>query len=141
MKKFFLAALAAATFILGGCSSYVKNLETSNSVLKLDVEDLEITEQITATATATTIFGINWAHLFSDQAGVAGKMPYVIGGNVTTTARGLAVYNLLKENPGYDVVIYPHFDSEYHRPFLGISFITTKETTTVTARLGKLKTK
>jgi hypothetical protein len=45
----------------------------------------------------------------------------------------VAIYKLLKDNPGYDVVFYPKFETK------SSGFIFTSAEVTVTARLAKLK--
>jgi hypothetical protein len=45
----------------------------------------------------------------------------------------------MKNNPGYDVVIYPQYDTLVVKPILGMGFIETITTVRTTARLGKLK--
>ena len=51
-----------------------------------------------------------------------------------------ALFKMMQQNPGYDVVIYPQVESYRHAPVLGTD-IYSKTTYKVTARLGKLKKK
>lgn len=46
-----------------------------------------------------------------------------------------ALYTLMKENPGYDIVIYPQYEMQ---SFI-VQIFYSKRTVTVMARLGKIK--
>jgi hypothetical protein len=63
----------------------------------------------------------------------------VMGTYVIDQTKNYALYEMMIDNPDYDVVMYPQFETTIDRPILGIGFI--KKTTSVTAkaRLGKLK--
>lgn len=59
----------------------------------------------------------------------------VIGNNQKGRMSAYALYNLMRENPGYDFVIYPQFETE--RFYVPLFY--SKRKVKVTARLGKIK--
>lgn len=135
MKKSHILFILVAVLTLSSCTTITRSMREPNTRLNLTAEDLVLSQPVSATATSVRVFGIDWARLFSAKYGTAGAS--VIGDILPGTAN-YAIYELLEENPGYDVVMYPQFKSEYHRP-LGFTFLVCKTKTTVTARLGKLK--
>lgn len=62
----------------------------------------------------------------------------VIGSIVPDVTSNYALYKLMAEHPGYDVVFYPQFEKRKHAPILGTSLY-SKTTVKVTARLAKMK--
>ena len=62
----------------------------------------------------------------------------VIGNLMVDKAASYAMYTLMKEHPGYDVVVYPQVEKHKKAPLLGTDIYSTT-TVKVTARLGKLK--
>lgn len=139
MKRIIsIASLVAVTLSFSACSTYVKTVSQTTPDLRVTLDEFEISDQLTAEGTVVTIFGIDWEHLFTIESGSYGWAPMVFGGQVNSPAKGLAIYNLIKENPGYDVVIYPQFDIVKKSP---IGIVYHEETVRVTARLGKLKAK
>lgn len=59
----------------------------------------------------------------------------VIGNNQKGRMSAYALYNLMSENPGYDFVIYPQFETE--RFYVPLFY--SKRKVKVTARLGRIK--
>jgi hypothetical protein len=59
----------------------------------------------------------------------------VIGNNQKGRMSAYALYNLMRENPGYDFVIYPQFETE--RFYVPLFY--SKRKVKVTARLGRIK--
>jgi len=145
-----------------GCSVSTHSMKHPNYHIEFYKADFEYSDQLMAQATSVRILGIDWQRLFSWKSGyidydglnktspdisinssiiadpVIGGLTAVIPvlgnygqGRVST----YALYTLMKENPGYDIVIYPQYEME--------SFIVpvfySKRTVTVTARLGKIK--
>ena len=58
----------------------------------------------------------------------------VIGNNQKGRMSAYALYNLMRENPGYDFVIYPQFETE--RFYVPLFY--SKRKVKVTARLGRI---
>ena len=65
------------------------------------------------------------------------KIP-VIGDVLYDKTSNYALYELMQNNPGYDVVFYPQYEKKIEKPILGIGFILKKITVKVTGRLAKL---
>jgi len=69
------------------------------------------------------------------QSGITTILP-VIGTVLRGNTSAYALNTLMKENPGYDMIIYP----QYYRKKKTVPFFYSKTEVEVTARLGKLKT-
>ena len=118
-----------------------------NVRVELEKDDFTLSEQVSASATTTKILGIDFARLLNKNTGsVEGgglanisfaSIP-VVGALVTDKTAGYALFELMKNNPGYDVVFYPQYTTSVSRPVLGLGFILKTTTVTTTARLGKL---
>ena len=67
-------------------------------------------------------------------AGLSTVIP-VLGNYGKGKVSSYALYRLIKENPGYDVVIYPQYETK--RKVIPIFY--SKITVRVTARLGNIK--
>lgn len=161
---FTLSCLMA---IMSSCSVSSHTMKTPNYHIEFYKNDFNYSKQVTAHATVTKIFCIDWQRLFNwSKASLESDMPSttinmndnndprvnvgydifpfagtlsipiipIIGDIGKGKASSYALYNLMKENPGYDVVIYPQYHSEGHF----FPFIYSKETVLVTARLGKI---
>ena len=134
MKKFRLVlVLAVACLFLGSCHTYQHSMRDVNSHLELYANDFDISETVTGEATITRILGIDWQRLFGKTE--IGSAPYL--GSIIPGGANYAIFNLMKNNPGYDVVMYPQVESHRHAPILGTDLY-SKTTYKVTARLGKL---
>ncbi len=146
-KKFLNFFLAGAVVtLLHSCSSSNMGIARPVVYYEFGRNDMEVSEQKTATAEQTKILGIDFARLFNKEtanfnsAGYAGAadgltIPVVGALMDPTTVQNYALYNLISKEPGYDFVVYPRFEQQSSGiPFI---FVTTKSK--VTARLGKLK--
>jgi hypothetical protein len=149
MKKIFVLFVGVAA-LLSSCTSVNKSMREPNTRLNLERKDFTLSDQVTGEATCTKILGIDFARLFLKESGgtqndnaMAPMLPIslsmipVIGGFVTDATAGYALYDMMKKNPGYDVVLYPQFETTVKRP-IGIGFIYKVTTVKTTARLGKL---
>lgn len=133
--------------LMNSCSSVHRTLREPNVRVELQKEDFELSAQVSAEAKMTKVLGIDWKHLKHKETGEVDKglgmislasLP-VIGDYISTTAGNYALHNMLRDNPGYDVIFYPQYVINESKPILGIGFIKTVTTVKVTARLGKLK--
>jgi hypothetical protein len=131
---FGLLALTGA-----GCMTARYDITGTTPVVKLDIEDLEVTEPLEATAVTIKVFGVDWQRLFSSQSAEIRGSVYSSLISMSRT-ENYAVYNLLKKNTGYDVVLYPQFSKVVRKPFLGMGMIYNVTEVKVTARMAKLKT-
>lgn len=151
MKRFTLKTIVIISVLAGllsSCTSLNKTMREPNVRVELQKEDFELSKQVTAEAQETKIIGIDFSRLFKKETGtVVSPSPAlidfasipVIGSMFQNRASGYALYELMINNPGYDVVIYPQYEVEVKKPILGIGFLTKITKVKVTARLGKLK--
>lgn len=143
-KMVFFVALIA---MFSNCTSLDKIMREPNTRVNLNKEDFTLSEQVTAEATSVKILGIDWSRLFISrtgaiQGGVSSAISLasipVIGNFIADKTANYSLYELMNDNPGYDVVFYPQYETKISRPALGIGFLTTITTVKTTARLGKL---
>jgi hypothetical protein len=116
-----------------------------NSRLELVKSDFSLSDQVSATATTTTILGIDFKRLFNKKTGTVdggsvslSSIP-VIGNAFSDKTSSYALYELMQKNPNYDVVLYPQYETKVIRPILGIGLIFKKTTVKASARLAQLK--
>ena len=142
MKKLALLLVCGITVLfMSSCHTYRHSMREPNAYVEYHAEDFILSEQVTGEASVTRVIGIDWAHLFGTKE--IGDTPQfgtvipVVGVKLEDGAN-YALYNLMKKNPGYDVVIYPQVEVHRNAPILGTDLY-SKTTYKVTARLGKLK--
>ncbi len=150
MKKSLLLFAAVGALFITSCTTTNKSMREPMTRIELERSDFDLTQQVSATATSTRIVGIDFSRLFKAETGSVDKdqlsfnfsygssfsIP-VIGAYIQDFTANYALYNLMENNQGYDVVFYPQYTTKVERPIgLGIYTITTVE---VTARLGKFK--
>jgi hypothetical protein len=137
-----------AIFLLAGCTATHKTMREPNIRLELDIDDFTLSEQVSAEASSTKIIGIDWKRLLNTEtAAVQGAESLLIdlasipimGTYIYDQTANYALYQLMMNNPDYDVVIYPQYHTVINKPILGIGFILKKTNVKATARLGKLK--
>ena len=136
MKKFRLLLICGfAMLFMASCNTYRHSMREPNATVEYHAEDFNLSDQVTGEATVVRVLGIDWEHTFGTER--IGTIPTI--GSLTTGGSNYALYDMMKKNPGYDVVIYPQVEAHRYAPVLGLD-IYSKTTYTVTARLGKLKT-
>ena len=145
MKKFRLFLICGiAVLFMASCNTYRHSMREPNAHIEYYAADFDLSESVTGEATVTKVICIDWEHLFGTKR--IGETPAmgtnipVIGQFIGDPGVSYALFDLMKKNPGYDVVIYPQVESYRHAPVLGTD-IYSKTTYKVTARLGKLKKK
>ncbi len=112
-----------------------------NTRVEFVKNDFNFSDQVTAEAKTTKILGIDWARLFKKKVGDTNgnanvvSIP-VVGNLLVDRTSEYALYNLMENNPGYDVVFYPQYEKKVVKPFLGLGFIVKTSTVKATARLG-----
>jgi len=138
----FVAFIATLT----SCTTLNKTMREPNTLLELSKSDFTLSDQVTAEAQTVKIIGIDFARLFMKKTGVVqggavsvslASIP-VIGNFVADKTANYSLYELMNENPGYDVVFYPQYETKILKPIIGIGFLTKITTVKTTARLGKL---
>lgn len=148
MKTTPILLVVTALLFVTSCTSTNKLMREPNTYVEMNRDDFILSEQFTATASSTRILGVDWSRLFNSRTATvqAGNMPAisfasvpVIGQVVVDQTANIALFTMMTENPGYDVVYYPQIESTDFRP-VGIGLIYKETTVTVTARLAKLKT-
>jgi hypothetical protein len=122
-----------------------------NARVEFKHEDFEFSEQKTATAKTQKILGIDWNRLFlketggvnSDQSAVSGLISVaslpVIGTLLIDNTANYALYEIMTENPGYDLVFYPQYSTKVKRPILGLGFLYKEIEVTAITKLAKIK--
>ena len=143
MKKTSLFILMGViALFMTSCNSYRHTMREPNSHVEFYASDFELSEPVSAEATVTHILWVDWERTFgTSKAGFANsgsELPII--GNMIYGGANQALYKLLKENPGYDVIFYPQVEIKRHAPVFGTGFYSTT-TYKVTARLGKMKQK
>lgn len=146
LKKLIGAAVVCSIF-LSSCTLMTKSMREPNNRVNFAKDDFTFSGQLSAEASSTKILGIDFARLFMKKTGsVSGggssaislaSIPVIggfVGGDKTS---GYALYNLMTDNAGYDVVFYPSFATTVKRPIIIPIFTIT--TVKVTAKLAKFK--
>ena len=139
-KTSILVVVAVMAMLMGSCMSTRMTVSRSVPEIQLKPENLDITQQMEATAVTVRVFGIDWERLFSSRSAAIRGSVYTPVPIVDKTDQ-YAVYSLLKQNEGYDMVLYPQFTTVVRKPFLGLGAIYKVTEVKVTARMAKLKTK
>ena len=150
MKKVMtiFGAIILASVLFSSCTTVNKMMREPNVRVELTKNDFTLSEQFTAEARSTIIVGIDWSRLFMKKTGTINKdggaarislasLP-VIGNVLSDKTSNYALYELMNNNPGYDVIFYPQYEVQVSKPILGIGFLMKKTTVKTTARLGKL---
>jgi len=143
-KSFLFIGIVIVT--LSSCTSYNRAMREPNARIEFNKNDFTLSEQVTAEATETKIIGIDFSRLFTRKTGVAAGNSAIaiplssipaIGSLMFNRVTNYALYALMQNNPGYDVVFYPQYETKIRRP-IGIGFFYKITTVKTTARLGKL---
>jgi hypothetical protein len=139
MKSNLLILVVGALLLLASsCSLSSHSMKTPENYIEFSKGDFEYTDQVSGEATEVKILGIDWARLFERKMGEIGETGTIdipiIGSFIGRRVNTYAVYNMIKDNPGYDLVLYPQFETHMNRVFI-VKVTKVK----VTARLGKLK--
>ncbi|MEY4876594.1 MAG: hypothetical protein RL708_1743 [Bacteroidota bacterium] len=143
MKRIYYVLFAAVSIALASCSASNISMREPNSHVEFYKTDFTFSEQFSAEAVQSKIIGIDFSRLFkvttgTVQGGVSKVAIPVIGSFIENPTSSYALYNLMSDHKGYDVVFYPQYETVVERPFLGLPLY-TKTTVTVTARLAKIK--
>ena len=106
-KTSILVVVAVMAMLMGSCMSTQMTVSRSVPEIQLKPENLDITQQMEATAVTVRVFGIDWERLFSSRSAAIRGSVYTPVPIVDKTDQ-YAVYSLLKQNEGYDMVLYPN---------------------------------
>jgi len=140
MKVLRLLALVAVVAVaFTSCELQSHSMKQPNNIVKFVKDDFKYSPQVTGEATSTQILMIDWARLFSKKMGEAPEAGVVeipvIGNLIANKVNNYALFNIMQDNPGYDVVFYPSFETKT-KNYLYLYKVTTVK---VTARLAKIK--
>ena len=149
MKKIvsFMVVVLSVLLLTTSCASLNQTMREPTSRVEFTKNDFSMSNQVSADVTVVTVLGIDWMRLFSKKMGSvdagssaikAASIP-IIGNFVSDKTKNYALYNLMEQNKGYDVIFYPQYETKVQKPFLGLGFITKITTVKTTARLGKIK--
>jgi hypothetical protein len=143
MKRIYIVLFATASIAIASCSSSNISMREPNSHVEFYKSDFTFSEQFSAEATQSKIFGIDFARLFKTTTGTVsgGTASFaipVIGSFIQNPTTSYALYNLMSDHKGYDVVFYPQYETVVEKPIIGLP-IFVKTTVTVTARLAQIK--
>lgn len=134
-----LSIIAVLAISFSGCTYTMKSMKSPNNYVEFQKSDFTFSEQAVAEGVQTKVLGIDWAHLFKSETGdiieVSAFSIPIIGNLPIGGSQAYAVYDLMQKNPGYDVVFYPQYETK----ITGIPVLFQKSTTTVKARLAKIK--
>lgn len=142
MKKLFFILTVVGSLVLStSCTMKMNGMSDANTQLNLTADDVTFSEVKEAEATEKLILMVDWKRLFKKEVGEvrrrggAGFSLPIIGGSTSfTRAESYAIYKLLKENPGYDAVMYPQFSGQSK----GLAPFFIKTNVTVKAKLVKV---
>jgi hypothetical protein len=140
-KNLFIAVIILMT--TASCMHNSRSMREPNVRLNLERKDFTLSGQVSGEATQIKVFGIDWERVFLRETGSASGMGTakmiiesipVIGNVLSNKAQAYALHDMMEKNPGYDVVLYPQFETT--RVWFPFFFSKTKVKST--ARLGKL---
>lgn len=139
--KVSLVALALLATV-SSCTTYTKTMREPNARLEFEKDDFIFSEQVRGNAREVIVLGVDWNRLFRKESGdvrpTRVNVP-IIGSNIyNSKAASYALYNMMADHPGYDVVFYPQYSAKVTRPVIGIGFIVRITDIDVKARLGKI---
>ncbi|MEY2830087.1 MAG: hypothetical protein RIQ33_1945 [Bacteroidota bacterium] len=145
MKRIYIILFAAASIAMASCSTSNISMREPNAHVEFYKTDFTFSEQFSAEAVESRILGIDFSRLFKKTTGTVQRdggaqlfsIP-VIGSYIQNPTSSYALYNLMSDHKGYDVVFYPQYETVVERPIIGLP-IFVKTTVTVTARLAKIK--
>lgn len=144
--KFPIVSLLVSLLLITSCTNINQSMREPQVLVEMGRDDFELSEQVMGTAVSKKILGIDFQCLFKKNTGEiedSRSINYadipVIGNIVVDKTANYALYEIMMENKGYDVVFYPQYHTTVDKPFIGLGFIYKKTTVQVKARLGKLK--
>jgi len=134
----YFALLGILAMLIPACTMSSHSMKTPNNYIEFSKTDFDYSDQVSGEATEVRVLGIDWARLFNKKMGeIDGAASIdipIIGGFLGQRVNTYAVYNMIKDNPGFDVVLYPQFETKVNK-----TIIVKVTKVKVTARLGKLK--
>lgn len=147
IKQNLILFAAVGSLFLASCTGLERTMREPMTRVELYKSDFTLSSQMEAEAQTTRIIGIDWSRLFTKKVGgvdrdgapmAVASVPVLgtIMERFGDRTANYALYNLMDENPGYDVVFYPQYERRVFAP-IGIPFIYSTTTVKVKARLAK----
>lgn len=149
MKNRILSFIMLTGLLVGflsSCTMTNKSMREPSAHMQWHKADFSYSGQVTGEASTTRILMIDWARLLKKETGTVtgsaaslidlANIP-VIGGLITDKTANYALYKIMQENPGYDVVFYPQYEvtNSFPGPF---RIFYNKTSVKVTCRLAKI---
>ncbi|WKK85713.2 hypothetical protein [Marivirga arenosa] len=155
MNKIIIS-LIIATILSTSCTSLQRSMQQPNTLVNLEKDDFEFSDQVAGSAKSTRVFGIDFQRLFKQEGARVEKEsivedPFtrevsnlfasipVYGNLLSDPTANYALYDMMQKNEGYDVVFYPQYEVKVKRPVLGLGFIFKTTEVEVKAKLAKIK--
>jgi phosphoribosylamine-glycine ligase len=144
LNTFLLLGFVVVLF--SGCTMTNHSMREPNAHMQWHKADFSYSGQVSAEASTTKILMIDWQRLFKKESGtIAGGMTSivdisslpVIGQVLYDRTSSYALYKLMQDNPGYDVIFYPQYEVTNKYPSIFRVFF-QKTDVKVTARLAKI---
>ena len=132
--------MAAIAIAMSSCTMLSHSMKSPAHHVEFQKDDFTYSSQLTGEAVETKVLMIDWARLFKKEygevEGSANRLSVPIIGNlVAGKVNFYALYNVMRDNPGYDVVFFPQFET---KKFSFLPFF-QQTRVKVTTRLGKIK--
>ncbi len=136
MKKIVLL-VAVLGLLTTSCTMKNYSMKQPKNYIEFSKSDFNFSQTKSAEASSTRIFGIDFERLFNSEEGlIEGSFSLPVVGNLQKgNVNNYALYKLMKDNEGYDIIIYP----QYEKTTTGIPFLFSTTTVKVKAKLGKIK--
>ena len=164
MNRIVYYPLLFIVILMSSCATSNIAMKQPNNHIEFYKGDFEYSPQVIGEATSVKIFMIDWARLFNAKtgdvsgenmgtpteitslnvatqfategfAGALNAIIPVIGDFTKEKVNQYALYDMMKKNPGYDIVLYPQYESKKFT----IPLFFSKTTVKAKARLGKIK--
>lgn len=136
MKNLLFICFISGLF---GCGSVNKSMFDASNSIELQLDDFIVTNQLSAQASSTKILMIDFERLFNKEM-ASPTLITILGPYSESETAKYALNELISSNPGYDVILYPQYETTILKPFFGLGFIYNITTVKSTARFGKLIT-
>ncbi len=146
---FKMLMVVAVIAVFSSCSTLNHSMRGAKYAVELNKSDFSLSDQVSAEAKSVKIIGIDFQRLFTKKTGTVeggaasislASIP-VVGNFVSDKTANYSLYELMVNNPGYDVITHPQYETKVVKPILGIGFLTKITTVKTTARLGNLTSK
>jgi hypothetical protein len=135
-----LAVFVVAAIAFSSCTTISHSMKEPGNYVEFKKDDFEFSKQVSGEATQVKLLQfLDVSRIFYKELGETvspggGFQIPIIGGMLAKKVNMFALYNVMKDNPGYDVVFYPQFETKV------VNVILVKTTKVkVTCRLGKVK--